>query len=319
MMKKNGYIYLTLAVGGTRGMPTSHGVFLYRARKVQGPWERCPYNPIIRTYSRHDRWQSKGHGMPIEAPNGSWYLIYHGTQKNRANHGRQPLLEPIEWTEDGWYRVKVDSVPDKPLPIPKGGKAVIHGYPAKVTFPQAEILPCQWIYQGSIRDRIENRPEGMVVKGCGTSLNDTGGVVCYNALFDNFEIITELTISPGGGGGLSMYYNPYHCAGFSLKNDWIWVHEFGNSLIMRQRGGTQYFGDHIYLKMKVCHQVATCWYSSDGKNYNKLPVGFYFLHINPLAEIPRGYGTSMYPALFAYGTGEVLFHSFEIKELFLTD
>lgn len=50
-------------------------------------------------------------------------------------------MEPIEWTEDGWYRIPDWSSPAKPLPIPQGGVAVTHGYPTAIQFP--EKILCQ--------------------------------------------------------------------------------------------------------------------------------------------------------------------------------
>jgi beta-xylosidase len=37
-----------------------------RSRSIDGPWEHSPYNPILRTRSRDERWWSKGHGTLVE-------------------------------------------------------------------------------------------------------------------------------------------------------------------------------------------------------------------------------------------------------------
>ena len=59
-------------------------------------------------------------------------MMYHAFLNNRFNQGRMMLMEPVEWTEDGWYRIPEWSGGDKVLPAPKGGKAVPHGYPTHI-------------------------------------------------------------------------------------------------------------------------------------------------------------------------------------------
>ena len=100
----NGYYYLTSAQGGTAGPATSHMVVSARSKSVTGPWENSPYNPIVHTYSATDSWWSKGHGTLIDDVNGNWWIVYHAYANGYHTLGRSTLIEPIEWTEDGWYR-----------------------------------------------------------------------------------------------------------------------------------------------------------------------------------------------------------------------
>jgi hypothetical protein len=53
---KNGYFYQTVAEGGTAGPATSHMVVSARSKSPFGPWENSPYNPIVHTGSRAERW-----------------------------------------------------------------------------------------------------------------------------------------------------------------------------------------------------------------------------------------------------------------------
>ena len=101
----NGYYYLTSAQGGTAGPATSHMVVSARSKSVTGPWENSPYNPIVHTYSVTDSWWSKGHGTLIDDVNGNWWIVYHAYANGYHTLGRSTLIEPVEWTEDGWYRI----------------------------------------------------------------------------------------------------------------------------------------------------------------------------------------------------------------------
>lgn len=62
IVKREGWWYMTTAVGGTAGPPTGHMVIMARSRSLAGPWENCPRNPLIRTQSARE---NGGHaGMP---------------------------------------------------------------------------------------------------------------------------------------------------------------------------------------------------------------------------------------------------------------
>ncbi len=70
VLNRNGWYYMVCAIGGTTGPSTSHMVTVARSRAIAGPWEECPYNPIIRTRARQEQWWSRGHGTIFDAPAG---------------------------------------------------------------------------------------------------------------------------------------------------------------------------------------------------------------------------------------------------------
>lgn len=105
LTRRNGWYYLIVAVGGTAGPPTSHMAVAARSRTPWGPWEHSPYNPIVHTYSAEERWWSKGHASLIDGPDGRWWIVYHAYINGFHTLGRQTLIDPVEWTEDGWFRV----------------------------------------------------------------------------------------------------------------------------------------------------------------------------------------------------------------------
>jgi hypothetical protein len=86
-----------------------------RARDILGPWEFSPYNPVVHTWSREELWHAKGHGTVFEDLNGRWWIIYHAYEKGFLSLGRQTLLEPLEWTSDGWFRIPKGAKTDGPF------------------------------------------------------------------------------------------------------------------------------------------------------------------------------------------------------------
>ncbi|MFO7957273.1 MAG: family 43 glycosylhydrolase [Candidatus Brocadiia bacterium] len=114
VLRRDGWWHLLEAQAGTFGPSTSHMVISARARGPFGPWENSPYNPIIRTWSREEPWWSKGHGQLVEDPAGNWFCIQHAIMHGYRSLGRCTVIEPIEWTDDGWFRV-ADRWPEGPI------------------------------------------------------------------------------------------------------------------------------------------------------------------------------------------------------------
>lgn len=145
--KRNGYYYLVTAEGGTG---YGHCVALLRSKNVDGPYESCPYNPIITSnatefkmrpeinYAMTDLYnpdviiQKAGHGSLVETQNGEWYMPHLCGRpvmpQKRCILGRETAIQKMEWTEDGWLRmadgtnIAKDSTPApklKPHPFPK--------------------------------------------------------------------------------------------------------------------------------------------------------------------------------------------------------
>ncbi|WNR43461.1 family 43 glycosylhydrolase [Paenibacillus roseipurpureus] len=103
LLKKDGWYYLILAEGGTF---FDHMVTVARSRSVWGPYEECPYNPILKQQDPEKRIQKTGHGKLIQDPQGRWWFPHLGGRPLKPNGstplGRETFLQPVEWTEDGW-------------------------------------------------------------------------------------------------------------------------------------------------------------------------------------------------------------------------
>jgi xylan 1,4-beta-xylosidase len=121
LIEHGGWFYLNVAEGGTAGPATSHSVVSARSRHADGPWEFSPYNPIVRTKSREERWLSQGHGRLVDTPGGKWYMTVHAYENGYRTLGRQTLLLPIEWTADGWFRVSAGVTAEAAIPLPIAG------------------------------------------------------------------------------------------------------------------------------------------------------------------------------------------------------
>ncbi len=129
VMRHGQYFYMITAVGGTAGPPTGHMVivrsFQIHSRSVG---ERSRTIRIVRTYSAKEKWWSRGHATLVEGPAGDWWMVYHGYENGYWTLGRQTLLDPMEWTKDGWFRAKGGDL-SQPIAKPAEGKPLPNGMP----------------------------------------------------------------------------------------------------------------------------------------------------------------------------------------------
>lgn len=104
MWKRNGYYYLLLAEGGTR---EGHMVTLMRSKSIWGPFEASPYLPVVsnKDYAREPL-QCVGHADWIQGRNGEDYLVALAVRhvKHKTILGRETVLTPAYWTDDGWLK-----------------------------------------------------------------------------------------------------------------------------------------------------------------------------------------------------------------------
>lgn len=105
ILKKDGWYYAIVAEGGTG---YGHGINVARAKSLFGPYEPCPHNPVMRQKDPEALLQRAGHGMPVQTQNGDWWMYYLCGRRNQGNYttlGRESAMDPIRFTEDGWFYV----------------------------------------------------------------------------------------------------------------------------------------------------------------------------------------------------------------------
>jgi xylan 1,4-beta-xylosidase len=211
LMLFNGTYYLTSAEGGTAGPGTSHMAVSARSKSPLGPWENSPRNPVVHTWSKTDRYLSKGHGTVFADATGRWFIVYHAYENGYLPLGRQTLIEPIVWTEDGWFR----TVRDPKLE----GEIAVH--PNVLVEPDnfsGESLKLQWQLSGvESLDDVE-LADGVLTLPC---LPNAIRVLHTTPGDHSYEASVRLTADKGVEGGLVLYYGPKMYAGIAAKDGYV--------------------------------------------------------------------------------------------------
>ena len=101
LLKRDGWYYLFLAEGGTG---PEHMETVMRSRSLHGPYEACPFNPILSRRNPFSPVGRSGHGKMVSTPDGRWFMVYlcGRSVEGRTVMGRETALDPVEWTADGW-------------------------------------------------------------------------------------------------------------------------------------------------------------------------------------------------------------------------
>lgn len=259
LCKRGDYFYLTTAEGGTAGPPTSHMVVSARSKSVAGPWENSPYNPIVHTYSADEDWWSKGHGTLIDDVNGNWWIVYHAYAKDYYTLGRSTLIEPVEWTNDGWYRAKytATSIESK--------KKIKHGMELSDDFKGPE-LGLQWTFWKEYAPQTLKFSQQTLWMDAKGSTPADARLLLTTAEDKSYEAQVEVNVGKDNIAGLMLYYSEKAYAG---------VVSDGKQFIIHQDSGTTYvkpnnIGEKFIARIRNQENKLEIMVSKDGKEWTIL-------------------------------------------------
>jgi xylan 1,4-beta-xylosidase len=218
LYKIRGRYYLLIAEGGTE---YGHMVTIARADTPWGPFDACPRNPILthRQTQNDTPVQGTGHADLVEAPDGSWWMVFLGFRPVEGNWhhlGRETYLAPVTWDADGW-------------PLVNGGRSVGLELEAK-TLPAAPVaapgtrttfeapLGLEWNYLRNPERAaysLDTRVGWLTLHGGSASLGalDSPTWVGRRQQQMRVHVATLVDFVPtrdGDEAGLSVYMNPDH-------------------------------------------------------------------------------------------------------------
>jgi beta-xylosidase len=300
LTRRGQWYYLTSAQGGTSGPATSHMVVSARSKGPLGPWENSPHNPIIRTWDRGEAWWSKGHGTLVEGPDNRWYCVLHGYMNGYRTLGRCTLIEPIQWTADGWFQA-ADGWPNEAKDF--AGEAVM---PLGDEFA-GEHLGLQWQFHRQFdQTRYKLEADSLLLNGFG----DTPGLsrpLCVMAMHRAYEIETDVELSGEGAAGLMLFGAPEAYIGLSISSD--------GKLRRVQEGFRRYGGtdepeigrSRVTLRIVNDKQDVRFYYKSADGEWIILQPG---IDVSSMTTV--GWH-ALRPALFATGASRTRFHYFRYQ------
>ena len=306
LVKHGDYYYLTVAEGGTAGPATGHMIISARSKSPLGPWENSPYNPIVRTKSSSERWWSKGHGTLFDDVKGNWWLVFHGYENGHYNMGRQTLLEPVEWTKDGWFKIPDEVKTDEPIKRPPG---VV----SKPAFSlnddfSGKSLNLQWKFFGEYDTaRFYFADNSLVIKGKGNSIGNCSPLLCVPSNH-SYTAEVEMDIEGNATGGLVLFYNNNFYSGILADKENILANMRGWQFITEKN----VIKSHVFLRLQNISNTVDMYYSTDGVKWNKIENSLEVSGMNH--NVLSGF-LSLRIGLCSIGNGSVKFKNFKYKAI----
>jgi beta-xylosidase len=311
LFRRGEWFYLVSAVGGTAGPPTGHMVIVARSRSVHGPWENHPRNPIARTTDAAEAWWSRGHATLVEGPGGGpddWWMVSHGYENGYRTLGRQILLEPIRWGDDGWPEAVVRDIGGS-IEAPAGAAEQHPAPDISDDFSQLE-LGRRWTFHAPGRGeagrvRVD---DGLVLRGKGTSPADTSPLAMLTG-DRSYEIEVDVTIEPGMEAGLLLFFNSRLFCGMGIDGERMLSYSGGIRTHWREPAPAT---DRLTLRIRNDEHIVTGWYRVADGEWTRHAIRYETsgYHVNTVGDL-----LSLRPALYATGTGEARFRDFTYRRL----
>jgi len=309
ILRRGGFYYMITAVGGTAGPPTGHMVIAARAGSLAGPWENCPHNPLVRTTSVDERWWSRGHATLVEGPDGSWWAVYHGYENGYWTLGRQTLLDPVEWTADGWFRMKGGDL-SRPIAKPRGGTAQPHGFALSDDFRML-ALGSKWNFFKPAPDeasRARVADGALLLDARGKAPSDSSPLLLV-AGDQAYQFECDIEIAPGGTAGLILFYDEKLYAGLGFDETRFVTHQYG---IERGRPANPH-GRRMRMRVTNDRHIVSFHTSGDGgKSWTRFDRG---MEVSGYHHNVRGGFLMLRPGLYSAGAGTARFRDFRFRAL----
>jgi len=299
--KHGEYYYLTVAEGGTAGPATSHMVISARSKSPLGPWENSPYNPIIKTNSSTEKWWSKGHASLIDDAKGNWWIVFHGYENGYYNMGRQTLLQPIEWTKDGWYKSPEGIKTEAPIKKP-AGQWTKSNFSLSDTFSKTTLSPQWQFFEDYDPERFKLTTNGIKIKAKGKSIGDSAPLLCTPS-DHSYTAEVEAEIEGNATAGLLLFYDNRLYTGIAADKENVMA-------ILRSWQFPTKKGinkTHLFLRLEKKEQLVNMYFSTDNKEWHKIENSAEVTSFNH--NVLSGF-LSLKLGLSAVGDGHVTFKNF---------
>jgi beta-xylosidase len=302
LLEHNGYFYLNVAEGGTAGPATSHMVISARSRHADGPWEFSPYNPIVHTRTRDERWMSLGHGRLVDTPDGKWYITVHSYEYGYRTLGRQLLLLPIEWTRDGWFRMTADMTADSAIPLPVQGASQQLPLDPSDDFNTPD-LGLQWAFWHEFdTTRFTTGQGALTLRAESKSLADTS-VLTTPVGGHSYTVEVDIEVEPRCESGLLLFYDPSHMVGILLTSEGICARLATDSIHSHvEKGATR-----ATLRIVNDRQEIDFYYRLPGQPWRRTQES---AEISGMDHNVLGGFLDVRPAVYAVGQGKATFRAF---------
>jgi beta-xylosidase len=231
VVRRGGWFYMFYSGNFCCARECNYQIGVARSRKLLGPWEKNPANPIMRG---NDEFKCPGHGTIVADPRGRDYLMYHAMDaKDFVYVGRQAMLDQIEWGANGWPTINNGRGPSARAAAPHGtGERNAEHYFFD-DFTSLKLQPgWQWPQSNEPVMRTESARGGRLVLSPAVeqTTNPVGAIVARLTTVGDYEATTVIDtrgMRRGALAGLSAYGDAENALGAVVdgRNIILWRRE----------------------------------------------------------------------------------------------
>jgi xylan 1,4-beta-xylosidase len=273
ILRRGGYFYLFYSGNACCGRECNYAMGVARSRRLLGPWEKNPANPILKG---NDHWKCPGHGSIVSDVRGRDFLMYHAYHpKDFVYAGRQALLDEVKWGADGWPTINDGKGPSARAASPFGGPERNAEYAVYDDFTSPRLTPgWQWPQANEPVKRLQSGR--LVLAPTAAHAQDVlGAVLARTTTTGDYTATTAIDVSgmkPGMMAGLAAYGDEENALGILVGDGklTLWRREKGNQRTLATTEAMP--APLIYLRMTATggdhFRFAV---SRDGRTWN--PVG----------------------------------------------
>jgi len=234
-------------------------------------------------------------------------MVYHGYENGFRTLGRQTLLEPVQWTSDGWFKALGGDL-SRPMKKPVGGIESIAGYELSDDF-SADKFGLQWSFFNPREDemlRAKYDDKKLFIRGKGKA-PESCSPITFVVGDRRYEVEMSIAIHGSAQGGLLLFYNEKMYCGLGLGAGQMYTYNYGvEHSWLRTDLGT----NKIRLRLTNVDNVVTYHYSTDGCTWQKHP---WQMEVSGMHHNVLGGFTSLKVAIFACGNGSCEFSDLKYR------
>ncbi|PYS81380.1 MAG: xylosidase [Acidobacteria bacterium] len=255
VVRRGGWFYLFYSGNFCCGRECDYALGVARSRKLLGPWEKNPNNPIL---AGNDTWKCPGHGTVVADARGRYWLLYHAYQpKDFVYVGRQSLLDEVVWGADGWPTINHGHGPSAQAASPFGArdmKAESHFFD---DFNTPELRP-GWQWPQANRPDFTPGRGRLLLSPSGKAAGDpTAAVLARTTTRGDYVATVGLdprSLKGNGTAGLSAYGDSDNSLGIAVRSGgivFLWRKEKDKPTQLTDQTEGAARGPVIYLRMTV--------------------------------------------------------------------
>ncbi len=268
IVQKNGYYYTFYSGDACCGQGCTYGVGVARAKDLRGPWEKYEKNPIMK---QNEAWKCAGHGSVVTDTTGNYYFLYHAySTDGTVFTGREGLLDPFTWGEDGWPQFAADA-PSKEAEAPHQQNAP-DSFTIKEEFDAAELATTwQWpVGQGVSYHLVPENNGQLIIEAAPERL---GNLLAQRTIRADYTASTAIDVQKLNNGveaGLTAIGDQSNAVGVAVTSKEIRFWSIKNnekSILSTTALPVDEDEIHLQIKTKDGHQMEFAW-SADGSTWN---------------------------------------------------